>query len=401
MAEIKKKYAFISYNHLDVLWAIRLKLKMIWFKLPSYIENEFKKSKYLEPVFRDRDYLTSGNLPTMIKRQLDNCRYLIVICSPHSAKSKWVNQEVDYFLNKKKRSDKESDPADYIVPYILLDEPIDKTDCYPPALLEFERKRKEKDPAFDLLYITKNDDEEKLFHTSFSRIIPFQVRTEKSFARVIAKVLGITDEFDDIWRLHQRLLKRRWKIRAVIATVIVAIIAFLLYPMSISIKINDDQHFLPESEDAILYVNNIGYPLSKIDTTIKIKDLPWYFLFKDIPIRFSATYYTSKDTSINTSFSHNGLFSIEVKRDSTFGIYAGTVKALDGKTVSDVIVTISPQKGVAGKSCKTDKNGHFHIYYPTKEQRETMYCSVTKDGKICYERYDEVPYDSLILPLKP
>ena len=62
MRKTRKKYAFISYNHHDVLWAIRLKAKMIWFKLPTYIENEFKNSKYLEPVFRDRDYFTSGNL---------------------------------------------------------------------------------------------------------------------------------------------------------------------------------------------------------------------------------------------------------------------------------------------------------------------------------------------------
>lgn len=237
MIKTKKKYAFISYNHNDVLWAIRLKTKMIWFKLPSHLTNEFKKSRYLEPVFRDRDYFTSGELNEMIKRQLDNSRYLVVVCSPNSAKSKWVNNEVDYFLNEKVRSDKEADPANFIVPYVLLDEPFDTKKCYPPALLEFIKKRKQSDPEFDLLYIPHIDQEAKSEDSLFEKIFPISLKTEKGFAKVIAKVLGINDEFDEIWNLHLRLLKRRWKIRGLVATIVICIFAFLLWPIQLSVKI--------------------------------------------------------------------------------------------------------------------------------------------------------------------
>lgn len=400
MNKTKKKYAFISYNHHDVVWAIRLKTKMIWFKLPSYITNEFKKSKYLEPVFRDRDYFTSGELTEMIKQQLDNSRYLIVICSPHSAKSEWVNREVDYFLNKKVRSSKEADPAHYIVPYVLLDEPFDTTECYPPALLEFIERRKQDNPDFNLLTIPKIDREAKLKGSLFEKLFPISFKTEKGFARVIAKVLGISDEFDDIWNLHLRLLRRRWIIRGVVAAFVIYAVSFLLYPVQLSVKVVDEPHYLPVTKDAMLYVNHIGYPLSKVDTTIVVNDLPWYYLFGDIPVQFKATYYFDKDTLFKSKLSHNNSIAIVAKRDSTFGVFSGIVKDSNGMPISGAIVTISRQKGLKGWNSMTDGKGRFQIHIPLLEQRETMFCTVSIDDHIAYERAGEVPYDSLILPVR-
>ena len=49
----------------------------------------------ISPVFRDREELpTSADLSGMINQALQESRYLIVICSPRSAASKWVNEEV-------------------------------------------------------------------------------------------------------------------------------------------------------------------------------------------------------------------------------------------------------------------------------------------------------------------
>lgn len=397
MQAIKRKYAFISYNHHDVLWAIRLKAKMIWFKLPSYIKNEFKKSKYLEPIFRDRDYFTSGKLPDMIKRQLDNSRYLIVICSPHSKKSSWVDQEVDYFLNKKIRTEEESDPADYIIPYVLLDEPYDIVNCYPPSLLEFVDRRKIKDKH---LSIPKIDGEDALNESLFARLFPKSFKTEKSFARVIACVLGIKDEFDDIWNLHLRMLKRRWKIRMAIAVLIIGAVSFLLYPVRITFSLQEEEHMLPKPDDAVLFINNVAYHIPSMDSTVTVNDIPWYFMFREMPIRFQATYYNTQDTTITSLLLHNSSHVIKVRRDSTYGIFSGVVKTMDGEIVRGAIVQIAPSKEEKGRICTTDSLGRFFIYFPISEQRASMYCSVKIEGKVCYQRSDEVPYDSLILPVR-
>ena len=50
------------------------------------------------PVFRDREELpTAVDLGEIINGSLAQSRYLIVICSPASARSQWVNQEIIQF----------------------------------------------------------------------------------------------------------------------------------------------------------------------------------------------------------------------------------------------------------------------------------------------------------------
>lgn len=54
--------------------------------------------KRIYPVFRDREELpTSADLGGMIVDALRRSRYLIVICSPHAAESRWVNEEIATF----------------------------------------------------------------------------------------------------------------------------------------------------------------------------------------------------------------------------------------------------------------------------------------------------------------
>ncbi|HIG81549.1 MAG TPA: TIR domain-containing protein, partial [Verrucomicrobiales bacterium] len=62
--------------------------------------------KRLFPVFRDREELpTASDLSKIINQALIDSSHLIVICSPNSAKSQWVNEEVMAFkkLGKQNR----------------------------------------------------------------------------------------------------------------------------------------------------------------------------------------------------------------------------------------------------------------------------------------------------------
>ena len=53
-----QNFVFISYNHKDVKWAQWLQKKLEWYRLPTEAHNEFSDSRYIRPVFRDRDNLT-------------------------------------------------------------------------------------------------------------------------------------------------------------------------------------------------------------------------------------------------------------------------------------------------------------------------------------------------------
>ncbi len=137
MAEQKdyKYYAFISYNHRDCKEAKGLQKKLEHYRLPVVAREEIGEDVRIRPVFRYVENLSLGVLRDQIKKELDASKYLIVICSPNSAKPNvkgehWVNDEVERFIKLGRK--------EYIIPVIVDGEPNagDDRECFPPALRE-------------------------------------------------------------------------------------------------------------------------------------------------------------------------------------------------------------------------------------------------------------------------
>ena len=89
--------------------------------------------KRLFPIFRDREELpTSHELGKVIDQALRDSSHLVIICSPRSAKSLWVNEEIKQF----KRLGK----SDNILCLIVDGEPnaaekpgLEEKECFPEA----------------------------------------------------------------------------------------------------------------------------------------------------------------------------------------------------------------------------------------------------------------------------
>ncbi len=97
-----KYWAFISYSHADSSWADWLHKGLETYSVPKNLTGKPSRNgivpKRAFPVFRDRDELPgSANLGDNLTRALQQSRYLVVICSPKSAKSQWVDQEIRIF----------------------------------------------------------------------------------------------------------------------------------------------------------------------------------------------------------------------------------------------------------------------------------------------------------------
>ncbi|MGB3723716.1 MAG: toll/interleukin-1 receptor domain-containing protein, partial [Pacificimonas sp.] len=125
--------AFISYAHKDKSWAAWLHRKLESYRLPKAADHEHAGRRPLRPVFRDRDELTASSaLGPALMGALEGSGHLLLICSPTSAKSHWVNEEI--------RSYKRMHGAARILPLIVGGEPGTggDDDCLPPALLEPE-----------------------------------------------------------------------------------------------------------------------------------------------------------------------------------------------------------------------------------------------------------------------
>ncbi len=90
--------AFISYAHEDAAFAASLHARLEKFVIPKALRTK-PTYRRLGTFFRDRDELASGgSLSTSIVGALESAEYLIVICSATSARSVWVNREVETFL---------------------------------------------------------------------------------------------------------------------------------------------------------------------------------------------------------------------------------------------------------------------------------------------------------------
>jgi len=133
-----KYRAFISYSHRDSKWASWLHSSLEKYRPPKGLVGEVTDRgavpKRLTPIFKDRDELPSAtDLGGLIEAALAGSAAQIVICSPQSAKSKWVNEEILAF----KRLGRE----DRILCIIVDGEPNasdlpgrEAEECFPPAL---------------------------------------------------------------------------------------------------------------------------------------------------------------------------------------------------------------------------------------------------------------------------
>ncbi|HEY1123438.1 MAG TPA: toll/interleukin-1 receptor domain-containing protein, partial [Haloferula sp.] len=131
---------FISYSHSDNKeagrqWATWLHHSLQTYEVPKELVGKANQRgepvlASLYPVFRDEEELPAdSDLAGNIKWALERSRLLVVICSPRSAKSKFVEEEIRYF--------KELGKGDYIVPLIVDGEPNAKDaklECFPNAL---------------------------------------------------------------------------------------------------------------------------------------------------------------------------------------------------------------------------------------------------------------------------
>ena len=194
-----KYYAFISYSHKDQKIAKKLQKRLEHYHLPSAVRKSNPKlPKTLSPIFIDEsDLIAKGTLWTGIKSNLDRSNYIILICSPSSAKSPYVNDEIAYFISQGR--------TDHIIPLIVEGVPHSgdpETECFPPAILALPR-------------------EQELLGIDLQKFGMYE-----AFIRVIATLLKL-----DIDDFIARNAKEKRKKAAIFVSVIAALIAIAIILM--------------------------------------------------------------------------------------------------------------------------------------------------------------------------
>ena len=210
-----KYRAFISYSHVDTASAKWLHRALEGFRIDKDLVGRETATgtipNTLRPVFRDRDDFTAGHtLTDQTCAALDASDALIVICSPASAKSRYVNEEIRLFELRH--------PERPTIPLIIGGKPGDpELECFPPSL------------RFTL-------DAEGRITDEPIEVLAADVREEGdgknlALAKVVAGLLGVSS--DEVFRRAERERRRKARLRngvvAMLAVLVVVATASAAY----------------------------------------------------------------------------------------------------------------------------------------------------------------------------
>jgi hypothetical protein len=204
-----KYRAFISYCHRDMFWARWLHGALERYRVDRDLVGRRTSTgplpKTLRPIFRDREEFAAGHsLTQQTLAALDASQFLIVLCSPSAALSKYVNEEVRHF--------KARGGASRLIPIIVDGEPGDaERECFPPAL----RFKLRPDGALT----------DELEEPLAADARPQGDGKEIAKQKVIAGLLGLG--LDEVMRRAERVRKRRIRFVAALAAVflVLAVVA--------------------------------------------------------------------------------------------------------------------------------------------------------------------------------
>ena len=206
VAKQQKYRAFISYSSKNKKIATWLHRKNENYSISKeFREKERtdgrKLGQYLRPVFRDRDELSgSAKLGSALQDALTQSEYLIVLCSPESAGSFWVNEEIKFFSSVH--------GEDNVLTLIIDGQPnatgnpdiSSDQECFPPAL---------RYPAEPLAGDLRKEGDGK----------------ERGFLKIMSGLSGIP--FAKLYQRHERAKRERQLVFTSSALIIIAALTIL------------------------------------------------------------------------------------------------------------------------------------------------------------------------------
>lgn len=225
MEQDKRYYAFISYKREDERWAKWLQHRLEHYKLPSNLNGRTDLPREIRPVFRDTAELNPGNLPQQIHDALAASRHLIVVCSPRSAASPWVNREIEAFIAMGKQ--------DRIIPFIVDGRPMADDpgeECFPQAIRDLPKEQ-------ELLGANVNE-----------------MGRDAAAVKTVAQMFGV--RFDTLWKRYEREQKRkRAMVVAAVALFVLAVLTVAGVILRQNTVINKSRADLQEAYDNLSAAN--------------------------------------------------------------------------------------------------------------------------------------------------
>lgn len=348
-----KYYAFISYKSTDEKWAKWLQVRLETYRLPSALCKRNKSlPKKLTPCFRYHTDIQPNELKTELESKLEKSKYLIVICSPRSAQSQWVGNEIDTFvkLGRKER----------IIPFIIDGVPYSEnpsTECFHPVIKNYFPRTDDIETDKEILGVNIHEEGEDAKW----------IKREKAVLHVISAMLDI--EFDELWKRQKRRMIRKSISYTLLLVIFVACVGYVWksnQPVDVSVSLVESSvknEYLPPLKSAVVVLrldNEV-----KVDTFYSLSDvavftnIPSKYIGKPASLSVTCSRYLPTDTIVVLEQS----LSLCIERDVQ--VYGNVdVRLFDGEQLmKNVTVEIN------GNNVLTDNKGRLKFFVPLSEQR--------------------------------
>lgn len=341
-----KYFAFISYNSHDIAWGKRLQRKLEGYRMSATLCSEHGwQRKPINPIFFAPSDIQPGGLTEELQERLKASRHLIVICSPHSARSEWVGKEIEYFhqLGRTKN-----------IHFFIVDgEPHSgnpDTECFNPIV-----------ETLGLPEILGANVHEQIYRWSW-------LNKERAYVQLISKLLGV--EFDAIWQRHKRLLYSKiiaWTLGILGILSTLTSVYIINQPTDVKVMLNETSYsnkYLPplKNADITLKLHNEEKKaiILSLDSFATFQNIPHKFLNKEVEVSVRCKDHIDVDTTLLLSEN----LTIDIYRNPS--IYGDVKFQIWDENANGV-----PHVGVKILDYETtsDAEGYVSLFIPLERQR--------------------------------
>ena len=341
-----KYFAFISYNSHDTSWGKRLQRKLEGYRMPATLCSEHGwERKPIKPVFFAPTDIQPGDLTAELQERLRASRNLIVICSPHSAKSEWVDKEIAFFHSLGRTEN---------IHFFIVDgvphSGNPDTECFNPVV-----------DTLGLPDTLGANIHEKIYRYPW-------INRERAYVQLITKLLGV--EFDSIWQRHKRLLRQKiaaWTVGIIV--VLAALVGVWLsnQPVDVTVSLNETtvhNDNLPPMKDAVVTVELENETktdtIQSLDATAIFANVPHKALGKSIRLTVACRDWLPVDTSfiLTKNVVVNMSRNPHPYGDVTFRLWS----------IAKEQGVASTQVTLAGQTATSDAEGYVRMFIPLERQ---------------------------------
>ena len=348
MANSFKYFAFISYNSKDTAWGKKLQKKLEHYRMPATLCSERGwKRKPISPVFFAPTDIQPGGLSEELQERLKASQNLIVICSPNSAKSKWVGREIEFFhkLGRTKN----------IHFFIVEGTPHSgdpDTECF--------------NPVIDTLGLP-----EILGANIHEKVSPLPwLNKERAYVQLVSKLLGV--EFDSIWQRHKRRLARKiayWTIGTIAVIAALIVVWRANQPFDAETRLNEasvQNPMLPPLKDAVVTLTlrneTKSDTIRSLEKGVSFTNIPHRFLNKPVQVTVTCRDYLDVDTTLVLTPE----VVLDIRRDPK--VY-GDVHFMLFNPNEETFIT-NETVFIDGHETRSDNEGRVTYFIPLESQRK-------------------------------